>query len=163
MHFAFNPEQLQMRDAVRGAMTAECTPEVVRKAWEAPNENLRPLLADLGVLGINAPEAMGGLGLGAVDWVLILEEAGRAALPESLVETVAAAPFFAEREAREGETEHIEAKLAPADAEAEPESCEGCHHPEMPCNKRATCGHLLCPKRIYLPSISISIATAHCG
>ena len=39
----------------------------------------------------------GGLGLGLVDLVLLLEEAGRVALPEPLVETTAlAAPLLAE-------------------------------------------------------------------
>jgi alkylation response protein AidB-like acyl-CoA dehydrogenase len=35
------------------------------------------------------PEALGGLGMGELDLVLVLEEAGRAAAPEPLVETIA--------------------------------------------------------------------------
>ena len=96
MHFAFGHDQLEMRDAVRSALDRACTPETLRSAWEGPVEGLRAVLAELGILGINAPESSGGLGLKAVDWVLILEESGRVALPESLVEVVAAAPFLDE-------------------------------------------------------------------
>ena len=41
----------------------------------------------MGVVGITVPEEHGGMGLGLVDVVLLLEEAGRAGLPEPLVET----------------------------------------------------------------------------
>jgi alkylation response protein AidB-like acyl-CoA dehydrogenase len=43
------------------------------------------------VLGLTVPEANGGLGLGLVDLVLLLEEAGRSGLPEPLLETTALA------------------------------------------------------------------------
>jgi len=46
-------------------------------------------LAQMGVVGLTAPESEGGLGLGAVDLVGLLEESGRAALPEPLVENTA--------------------------------------------------------------------------
>jgi len=46
-------------------------------------------LADLGVVGLTAPEEFGGLGKDETDLVLLLEEAGRARLPEPLAETTA--------------------------------------------------------------------------
>jgi alkylation response protein AidB-like acyl-CoA dehydrogenase len=95
MHFAFTPDQLEMRDAIRGALQSECTPAVVRASWTTPQPQLWKLLAELGVLGINTPEQAGGLGLGAVDWVLIVEEAGRVALPAPLTEALAALPLLA--------------------------------------------------------------------
>ena len=45
----------------------------------------------MGVVGLTVPETDGGLGLGLVDLVLLLEEAGRAGLPEPLLETTALA------------------------------------------------------------------------
>jgi alkylation response protein AidB-like acyl-CoA dehydrogenase len=52
-------------------------------------------LADMGVVGLTIPELHGGLGLTDLDLVLLLEEAGRAALPEPLLETTAlAAPLL---------------------------------------------------------------------
>src|SRR5215510_2458347 len=58
-------------------------------AWE--NEDGRSgaawrALAEMGVLGALASESAGGLGLTVLDVVLIVEEAGYAALPEPLVE-----------------------------------------------------------------------------
>jgi alkylation response protein AidB-like acyl-CoA dehydrogenase len=45
----------------------------------------------MGALGACAPEPVGGLGLGIVDLVLLLEESGYAALPEPFVEHAAVA------------------------------------------------------------------------
>lgn len=114
MRFAFDDDQLALRDAVRDLLAKECPPEVVRTAWpEAPDdggprkgdgarvearrlEQLWAALADMGGLGVAVPEAHGGLGLGPVDWVLLAEEAGYAALPQPFVETaLVAAPTLA--------------------------------------------------------------------
>ncbi len=90
MRFAFSPEQMELRDAVRDLLVRECTPAVVRAAWT--NESGRAptawaALVEMGVLGVLVPESRGGLGLTEVDLVLVLEETGRAALPEPIVET----------------------------------------------------------------------------
>ena len=92
MRFAFTEEQLAFRDAVRDLLTKECTGAVVRDAWTNDTGRTKDVwsrLADMGVLGILAPEADGGLGLTDVDLVLLLEETGRAALPEPIVEHAA--------------------------------------------------------------------------
>ncbi|MFM7616728.1 MAG: acyl-CoA dehydrogenase family protein [Actinomycetes bacterium] len=98
MRFAFTDEQIDFRDAVRDLLTRECTPAVVRAAWE--NEDGRSgavwdLLAEMGVLSVLVPESEGGLGMTMVDVVLLLEECGRVALPEPIVEhAVVAAPLL---------------------------------------------------------------------
>ena len=46
-------------------------------------------LADMGVLGMLVPEEYGGLGLTELELVLPLEETGRVALPDPLLETAA--------------------------------------------------------------------------
>jgi len=91
MELAFSDEQLALRDTVRDLLSRECPPSVVRAAWH--NDTGRAdaawrRLAEVDVLAVGAPEP-GGLGLGMVDLVLALEEAGRAALPEPLVEHAA--------------------------------------------------------------------------
>lgn len=117
MEFAFNDDQLAFRDAVRALLAKECTPEVVRSAWPEgalsngarPGEGARAnasapaevwlALAEMGVLGIAVPEEHGGLGMGAVDWVLLAEETGYAALPGPFVETACVAgPLLAATE-----------------------------------------------------------------
>ncbi|MDQ1535135.1 MAG: hypothetical protein QOF28_2896 [Actinomycetota bacterium] len=101
MHFAFSDEQIALRDAVRELLNKECPPSAVRDAWT--NETGRcpsawAALTEMGVLGVVAPEAVGGLGLNEVDLVLLLEETGRFALPEPIVETAAVAvPLLAAR------------------------------------------------------------------
>jgi alkylation response protein AidB-like acyl-CoA dehydrogenase len=90
MRFAFTDDQIAFRDAVREFLDKECTPAHVRAAWTNQSGRVPGLwdkLAEMGVVGILAPEANGGLALTMVDLVLILEETGRCALPEPIVET----------------------------------------------------------------------------
>ncbi len=105
MRFAFTDDQLAFRDAVRDLLAKECAPEVVRAAWpagaddhgarkgdgaRAADDRVAKVwsdLAEMGVLGIAVGEERGGLGLGEVDWVLLAEETGYAAVPHPFVET----------------------------------------------------------------------------
>ena len=94
MHFGFTAEQIAFRDAVRDLLRDACPPASVRAAWEGGDgydPGLWSALADMGVLGLLAPERSGGLGLTEVDLVLILEETGRAAMPGPIVEHAAVA------------------------------------------------------------------------
>jgi alkylation response protein AidB-like acyl-CoA dehydrogenase len=93
VRFAFTDEQLAMRDAVRAFLDKECPPKVVRDAWtnDTGRSGLWSRLGELGVLGVLAPEAHGGFGGDYLDLVLLLEETGRAALPEPVVEHAAVA------------------------------------------------------------------------
>lgn len=87
MRFAFTDDQLAFRDAVRDLLAKECPPTVVREAWtDVVDRTAWSALGEMGVLGLMAPESIGGLGLGPVDLVLLLEESGYVALPEPIVE-----------------------------------------------------------------------------
>jgi alkylation response protein AidB-like acyl-CoA dehydrogenase len=99
LRFAFTREQLLFRDSVRDVLRRECTPDLVRASWEngRAGDLLWKTLAELGVVGLTVPEEHGGLDLGALDWVLLLEEGGRFAAPIALGETIAVAvPLIAE-------------------------------------------------------------------
>ncbi len=92
MRFAFTDDQLAFRDAVRDLLEKECTPAHLRDAWTNSTGRIPGLwdkLSEMGVIGMLVPEADGGLGLTLVDLVLILEETGRGALPEPIVESAA--------------------------------------------------------------------------
>jgi alkylation response protein AidB-like acyl-CoA dehydrogenase len=91
VHFAFTDQQLEFRDAVRQVLAKACTTDDLRAAYDAPAARTSrwAALAELGVVGLLVPEDRGGLGLGLVDLVLLLEEGGRVALPEPLLETTA--------------------------------------------------------------------------
>jgi alkylation response protein AidB-like acyl-CoA dehydrogenase len=108
VQFSFSDEQLALRDAVRDLLAKECPPSAVRAAWTSDTGRCPrawDALTEMGVLGVVVPEAAGGLGLDEVDLVLVLEETGRCALPEPIVETAAVvAPLLAARgDARAGD------------------------------------------------------------
>jgi len=98
--FSFSDDQIMFQEAVRDLLANECPPEVVRAAWEndtGRTDGLWASLAEMGVVGMTAPESAGGLGMDETDLVLLLEEAGRAALPEPLLEhTAVGIPTLAE-------------------------------------------------------------------
>ncbi len=103
MDFAFTDEQDALRQGVRTVLDTECSVDALR-AFELADEDGRAelarnrwaVLAELGAPALVVPEAANGLGLGDVDLVGVLEEAGRACLPEPLLETAAlAAPTLA--------------------------------------------------------------------
>ena len=103
MDFAFSDQQDELRQGVRTVLDTECSPDALR-AFEVADETGRAeltanrwaVLAELGAPALVVPEAAGGLGLGDVDLVGVLEEAGHAGLPEPLLETAAlAAPTLA--------------------------------------------------------------------
>jgi alkylation response protein AidB-like acyl-CoA dehydrogenase len=86
MRFAFSDEQVAFRDAARDVFDHHCTPAHLRDAWTNTTGRVPGLwtrLVDLGVVGVLAH---GGT---MVDLVLVLEESGRFAVPEPIVETAA--------------------------------------------------------------------------
>ena len=92
MDFRFTDDQLLLQTTVRDFLAKEHTPEALRKLWETETGRSRALwkqLAEIGVPGLLVPEAHGGMGLSEVEGVLIHEEAGRAALAEPLIATMA--------------------------------------------------------------------------
>jgi len=100
MQFLFDEDQLLLQATLRSFLEKECTPEGIRALWETETGRSAELwqkLAELGLPGLRVAEEHGGLGFGEVDLVLLLEEAGRAALAEPLTATAAvAAPLLVE-------------------------------------------------------------------
>jgi alkylation response protein AidB-like acyl-CoA dehydrogenase len=94
MQFALNENQVILRDSAREFFTGECPMAFVRRAAETTSAydlQLWAKLAAQGYTGIIFDEAHGGVGLGIVELVLLMEEAGRALLPGPLFATVAMA------------------------------------------------------------------------
>jgi alkylation response protein AidB-like acyl-CoA dehydrogenase len=90
VNFDFSEEQYQLRDLAKDFFSGECPPSHVRAMWEhdtGRSPELWAKMAETGFVGLTAPEEHGGLGMNEIDLVLILEQAGYAALPEPLHET----------------------------------------------------------------------------
>jgi len=100
MKFDFTDDQRLLQQTVRDFLAGEHTPGAVRASWASETARSRGLwkqLAQVGWVGMLVPEAYEGMGLSEVDFVLLCEEAGRAALAEPVIATAAvAAPLIAE-------------------------------------------------------------------
>ncbi len=78
MDFELNEEQLQIKYSVREFAESEIKPHVME--WDETQhfpEELRPALAELGLLGVLFPAEYGGAGLGYIEYATIIEEIGR--------------------------------------------------------------------------------------
>ena len=101
MDFRVTPEQAMLRDQVRDLLAARLPHERLEAVLASDAGWDRALwaeLAELGLIGIALPEAVGGAGLGLVEEVLVLEETGAALLPAPYLATaLLAAPLLAAR------------------------------------------------------------------
>jgi alkylation response protein AidB-like acyl-CoA dehydrogenase len=78
MDFELNEEQQQIKYSVREFAESEIRPHVMEwdESQHFPDE-LRPKLAELGLMGVIFPEQYGGAGMGYVEYATIIEELGR--------------------------------------------------------------------------------------
>jgi alkylation response protein AidB-like acyl-CoA dehydrogenase len=91
MDFTFTEDQLLFQEEVAKFLRNEVTTESIRALWETDSgrsDTLWAQLAELGLTGMTVPEEFGGLGMSAVDFILLAQECGFVALPEPLLETV---------------------------------------------------------------------------
>jgi alkylation response protein AidB-like acyl-CoA dehydrogenase len=99
VHLEFTPEQDELRDGVRTVLTGECPMSLVREVVEkgAAADALWSRMVALGWPALTVPVSAGGLGMGAVELAVVVEELGRAVAPSSFVPTVTQfAPVVAE-------------------------------------------------------------------
>ncbi|HKP69366.1 MAG TPA: acyl-CoA dehydrogenase family protein [Pyrinomonadaceae bacterium] len=78
MNFELNEEQLQIKNSVREFAESEIAPNALE--WDETQhfpDELRPKLAELGLLGVLFPEEYGGAAMGYVEYATIIEELGR--------------------------------------------------------------------------------------
>ena len=99
MNFHFTDDHRTFQESVRKMLEKECSAEHVRALWDSDTGRSTERwakLAELGVLGLLVPEAHGGLGMSELDLVLLLEECGRVALPEPVLENMVGARLLEE-------------------------------------------------------------------
>ena len=78
MNFELNEEQEQIKYSVREFAESEVKPHVME--WDESQhffDELRPQLAELGLMGVIFPEEYGGSGMGYIEYATIIEELGR--------------------------------------------------------------------------------------
>lgn len=78
MHFELTDEQKQIRQSVREFAEAEIAPHVLE--WDETQHfpiELKPKLAELGLMGVIFPEEYGGAGMGYVEYATIIDELSR--------------------------------------------------------------------------------------
>jgi len=91
MDSTFTEDQKTFAEATRAVLTGEVTAERIRQRWATPSgvdDALLEQIKGLGLNGMLVPEALGGLGLGQTDFVLMAQACGYVALPEPVAEQV---------------------------------------------------------------------------
>jgi alkylation response protein AidB-like acyl-CoA dehydrogenase len=94
MQFGLSESQEILKESARKFFTGECPIAEVRRLMDtdtAFDATLWSKLAEQGYTGIIFPEEFDGVGLGIVELILLMEEAGRALLPGPFFSTVALA------------------------------------------------------------------------
>jgi len=98
MDFTFEETQLSFRSAIHKFLMVEAAPEWLREIWETTKSGrsaeLRAKLADQGLTALSVPEEFGGIGLGDLDWVLVQQELGYFAIPDSLTDSAYLAVYL---------------------------------------------------------------------
>ena len=93
MDFRLNEDQKELAAIARAFLAERCGPEEIRSAMTSPlgydPELWTAIATELGWPCIHIPEEYGGLGLGQVDLIILLEAAGEAMLCSPFFSTVA--------------------------------------------------------------------------
>ncbi len=98
MNFGFTDEQELLRAEVRKFIEQNASLEEVRRIVETDegfDRRLYRRMAELGWVGLTMPEKHGGMGLGFVTLLVLLEETGRGLFPSPLISSVLAAHAIA--------------------------------------------------------------------
>ena len=157
MNFGFNEEQELLRSTARKFFDNECSSETVRKLMDSP-EGMTPdlwkKLAEQGWLGLIVPDEHGGMGLGIVDLVVLMEEMGRAVVPGPFFSTVLLGGLAILEGGTEAQKKAWLPKLASGDARAtlawmEPTADLGARGITLPATAKGG-GHVLNGTKLFV-------------
>ena len=121
MQFGLSESQQILKDTARKFFSGECSIAEVRRQMETPTAHDAALwtkLAEQGFTGIISPEEYGGMGLGKVELILLMEEAGYALLPGPFFSTVALAGAVIDAVASPDQKKKYLARIAGGQARA---------------------------------------------
>lgn len=98
MDFTFSQDQQMFQEALAALLASEVPAARIRGRWQSDSgldAALEQQLVELGLPAMLVPEALGGLGLDATDFIKLAETCGQFALPEPAVEqALVAAPLL---------------------------------------------------------------------
>jgi alkylation response protein AidB-like acyl-CoA dehydrogenase len=118
MDFHFTEEQKMLKESARDFLAAEC-PKTFVRAMEKDERGYSPemwrKMADLGWMGVAFPEDYGGVGGDFLDFLLLLEEMGRACLPGPFFSTVVLGGFTLMEAGSESQKKAFLPKIANGD------------------------------------------------
>jgi alkylation response protein AidB-like acyl-CoA dehydrogenase len=98
--FTFSADQEALRDAVRSFLTNEAPGSYIREMADDERgftDEMWQHISDMGWPGMLVPEDHGGLGLGLVDMVVVMEEMGRLPFPGPFFSSAVLATIAADR------------------------------------------------------------------
>src|SRR5580704_8502086 len=111
MNFSFTEEQTLLRDSLASYLADHYAFEqrraAIRSAAGWRPEVWKAFAEELGILGASFPEEAGGLGGGATETMVIMEELGKALVVEPYLATVVIAGGFLNRSGHPGAAELI--------------------------------------------------------
>lgn len=115
MDFSLNQEQEMFRGYVRKYLDDAGQTKTAREFIKGETESLQSILtgmAELGCTSINISENYGGMGLGPLDLIPVLEETGRSLLPGLYLETNALAVPLLEKFGTEEQKERYLSEIS---------------------------------------------------
>ncbi len=96
MRYTFSSDQADFAGSARSVFGRHCAPEVQRGQWDdetGRSPQLWGALAELGLPSILVPEEHDGFGGSLADLLPVLEEVGRAAVPDAVLEATVLGPL----------------------------------------------------------------------
>jgi alkylation response protein AidB-like acyl-CoA dehydrogenase len=159
MQFGLSESQQILKDTARKFFAGESPIAAVRKAMEtetAYDAALWAKLAEQGFTGIITPEEYGGMGLGKVELVLLLEEAGYALLPGPFFSTVALAGAVIEACASPEQKKDYLARIAAGQARSTVALVEAAGSWDPESLKISASGNKLTGTKLFVPDAAVA-------
>jgi len=169
MEFGLNESQEILRDSARSFFAGECPMSEVRRLMEtdtAYDPALWRKLSEQGYTGIIFREEYGGVGLGKVELILLMEEAGRALLPGPFFSTVVFGGSLIDAVATTEQKRKYLAPICRGEARAAVAILEGTASWDLKDIRMVGAGGRLSGKKLFVPDAAVAdwiLVLAHNG
>ena len=159
MEFGLSESQQLLKDNARRFFAGECPMEEVRRLMEtetAYDPGLWAKMAEQGYTGVIFSEELGGVGLGEVELILLMEEAGRALLPGPLFSTVALAGVLIDRVASPDEKKKYLAPICAGQARSTAAVLEASANWDLANLQIASSNGRLTGEKLFVPDAKVA-------